>query len=158
VICRSTRAVTVTDAVLLADPPAPEQLSVYNESALSGPTASVPEVAFVPVQEPDAVHEVASVDDQVSVAVEPEATDAALAAKLTVGAVTMGSAEDPLPSLPPPQAASSRQATMPGNDRIVMWCHTILSPRCTRAEPPWRSASVRKIRASLCYFGYQEVI
>jgi hypothetical protein len=42
-------------------------------------------VALVPAQPPDAVHDVAFVDDQVSVTDEPETTEEALDVKVTVG-------------------------------------------------------------------------
>ena len=77
----------MTGTVRSVEPPAPEQLKVYDAVALKGPTSSDPEVAFVPDQPPDAVHEVASVEDQVSVSVSPDAIDAGLDVKVTVGAV-----------------------------------------------------------------------
>jgi len=96
---RASATVTVTDTVRLAEPPAPEQLKAYEASALSGPMDSDPDVTFVPDQPPEAVHEVASVEDQVSVTDEPDATDEALDVKLTVGGV--GGLSLPLPPLPP---------------------------------------------------------
>jgi hypothetical protein len=104
----------------LAEPPAPEQLSAYDTSASSGPTDSDPEVAFAPAQPPDAVHEVASVEDQVSVIDEPDATDAALEVNVTVGEAVGVGVGAALLSPPPPQAASSRVARNPRHDRIAM--------------------------------------
>jgi hypothetical protein len=46
----------------------------------------VPEVSSVPLQPPEAVQEVASVEDQVSVLLPPEETDVGLAERVTVGA------------------------------------------------------------------------
>lgn len=45
----------------------------------------MPLVPFVPFQSPDAVHDVAPVDDQASVAAPPEATAVGLAVNVTVG-------------------------------------------------------------------------
>jgi hypothetical protein len=50
----------------------------------AGETPSVPLVASVPVQPPDAVHEVASVLDQVSVELPPEGIVVGLALKVAV--------------------------------------------------------------------------
>jgi hypothetical protein len=52
---------------------------------LAGDTARVPLVAFVPVQPPEAVHEVALVEDQVTIETLPEVTLAGLAENDTVG-------------------------------------------------------------------------
>ena len=54
---------------------------------LVGDTASVPLVAFVPVQPPEAVHEVALVEDQVTVEMLPEVMLVGLAENATVGGV-----------------------------------------------------------------------
>ena len=90
---------------------------MYDTAALNGLTTSDPEVAFVPVHPPDAVHDVASVEDQVSVTEEPVTTEAALVVTVTVGAGSDDAGAGLLPSLPlpPPQAASSRLASKPGN-------------------------------------------
>jgi hypothetical protein len=55
---------------------------------LAGLTPWLPEVALVPVKalDPEAVHEVALADDQVSVLLEPLVIEAGLALRLTVGA------------------------------------------------------------------------
>jgi hypothetical protein len=76
-------------------------------------------VAFAPAQPPDAMHEVASVEDQVSVTDEPETTDAAFAVNVTVGADAELLLLLPLLP-PPPHAASSTVTTNPSNDRIAM--------------------------------------
>jgi len=52
---------------------------------LVGETASVPLVALVPVQPPVAVHDVALVEDQVSVELPPAVMPVGLADRLTVG-------------------------------------------------------------------------
>jgi hypothetical protein len=54
--------------------------------AVNAPLDSLPEVALLPVQAPEAVQEVALVDDQVSVDDPPLATDVGFAENDTVGA------------------------------------------------------------------------
>jgi hypothetical protein len=52
---------------------------------LFGDTVSVPLVAFVPVQPPEAVHEVALIEDQITSEALPEVTLVGLAEKDTLG-------------------------------------------------------------------------
>jgi hypothetical protein len=52
---------------------------------LVGDTARVPLVAFLPVQLPEAVHEVALVEDQVTIEILPEVMLVGLAENVTVG-------------------------------------------------------------------------
>jgi hypothetical protein len=54
--------------------------------ALRAPVPAEPLVALVPVQPPEAVHDVALVDDQLRVEVAPLATVLGLELKVTVGA------------------------------------------------------------------------
>jgi hypothetical protein len=83
-------APTVTVVEAEAEPPAPVQLSTYVAVAL-GVTVPVPEVAFVPLQPPEAVQEVASVELQVSALPLPAATVVGEALRETVGVgVTVG--------------------------------------------------------------------
>jgi hypothetical protein len=58
---------TVTLADWVTEPPAPVQASVNVAFAVRLLLVSLPEVAFVPVQPPLAVQDVALVDDQLSV-------------------------------------------------------------------------------------------
>ena len=71
---------------------------------LGGDTARVPLVAFVPVQPPPAVHEVALVEDQVAIEMLPEVMLVGLAESATVGTVT---SPPPLfdPGMPPAPAS-----------------------------------------------------
>ena len=55
------------------------------ELALNAPVLAVPDLAFVPLQRPDAVHDVALVDDQVNVLLAPLATVVGDADNVTVG-------------------------------------------------------------------------
>ena len=111
---------TETETVRLTEPPAPEQVNVYEAAASKGPVASDPDVAMEPDQPPEAVHEAASVVDQVSVTDEPVTTDAALEVNVRVGARPDESCVGLPPSVPPPQAASSRLASKPVNDRTAL--------------------------------------
>ena len=91
---------TVTDAE--PEPPAPVQDKVKELSpAVEIVTTSVPEVAFVPDQAPDAEQEVAFEVDQVRVEVFVKRTDVGSADKLTVGAGVTGAGGE-LPPPPPP--------------------------------------------------------
>lgn len=78
--------VTVTFTDCVADPPAPVQVSANAELAVRAPVDAVPDVALLPLQLPEAVQDVALVDDQVSVAAEPDTTDDGATASVTVGA------------------------------------------------------------------------
>jgi hypothetical protein len=64
-------ALTVTVAVCAAVPPAPLQVSVYAEVLVNAPVDWVPVIALAPDQAPEAAHEVAFVEDHVSVALLP---------------------------------------------------------------------------------------
>jgi hypothetical protein len=79
---------------------------------VSEPVDSPPEVALSPDQAPEAVQELAFVEDQVSAEGPPFATDGGFAASDTVGTGGGGGggAELPLPPLPPPQAERPRPA------------------------------------------------
>jgi hypothetical protein len=80
---------TVTDSVVEVPPrPSHARLNVLGD--VSAPVLSLPDVALVPVHEPEAVHVVASIDDQVSVAAWPEFTIVVLTESVTVGAATCG--------------------------------------------------------------------
>ena len=65
---------------------------------LVGDTASVPLMAFVPVQPPAAVHEVALVEDQVTVEILPEVMLVGLAENATVACAVAP------PEFPPTEA------------------------------------------------------
>jgi len=75
--------VTVTDA--LAVPPDPVQARANVLVLVNAPVDWLPEVALAPDQAPEAVQEVASVEDQVSVEDPPLAIDVGFAASDTVG-------------------------------------------------------------------------
>ena len=66
---------------------------------LVGDTARVPLVAFVPVQPPPAVHEVALVEDQVTIEILPELMLVGFADNATVGAGVDG--DEQLALVPP---------------------------------------------------------
>lgn len=77
-------AVTVTDCV--AEPPSPVQVRSYSVVFDNAPVDHVPLVATAPLQPPEAVHAVASVDLQVKVALAPLLTVVGSADSDTVGA------------------------------------------------------------------------
>ena len=93
---------TVTVTLCIAVPPAPVQLKVNVLVAASAPVDSLPSVALVPDQAPEAVQEAALVDDHVSVVALPFTTLVGLAPKLRVGSgrtvtVTFAEALPPAP-------------------------------------------------------------
>ena len=76
----------VTVAVIpLLVPPAPPQLNEYEVVAVRAPVLNVPLVAFVPLQPPEAVHEVAFVELHVNVEVPPLATTVGFATNVAIG-------------------------------------------------------------------------
>ena len=77
--------VTVTETDCLAVPPGPVQFKTYVAAALRAAVGSVPLVALEPLQEPEAVQEVASVELHVNVALLPLTTVLGLTLRLTVG-------------------------------------------------------------------------
>ena len=79
---------TVVDCV--ADPPAPVQVSEYVALLVKAPVLCEPEVPFVPDHVPEAVHEVAFVELQESVAEAPDVPELGLEDIATVGAVGLG--------------------------------------------------------------------
>ena len=69
-----------------AEPPTPVQVSVYLVDAPSTPVLCEPLVAWLPLHPPEAVHDVALVDDQVNVDRPPLATVLGDAVSVTAGA------------------------------------------------------------------------
>jgi len=94
-------AATVTVADWEAEPPAPLQVSVYVVVAVRAPVLWDPLVGSLPLQPPDAVQEVAFVDDHVSVAAAPLLTVLGLAEKATVGAGVVTVTVTDCAALPP---------------------------------------------------------
>jgi hypothetical protein len=94
--------VTVTDALAL--PPAPVQVMEKLVLVASAPLLSLPDSAFVPDQPPEAVQEVAPVDDQSRVEAWPLATVVGFAVSDAVGTADggAGGAGGVLPWVPPP--------------------------------------------------------
>ena len=78
--------VTVTVADWLVEPPAPMHVSVNVVFTVRFPVLCEPETALVPDHPPEAVHEVALVELQVSVEAVPETTGLGLVEMVTVGA------------------------------------------------------------------------
>jgi hypothetical protein len=101
--------VTVAVAIVLA-PPAPLQTNEYDVVAVSALVLSVPLVAFVPLQPPEAVQDVALVELHVSIDVPPLATEVGDALMDAVGVESIG-----VLLLPPPQAAMNKAAQAGAN-------------------------------------------
>jgi len=78
--------VTVTVADALWVPPAPVQERLNVLVLVSAPEDALPDVALAPDQPPEAVHDVAFVEDHVRVDDPPLATDCGLAVRDTLGA------------------------------------------------------------------------
>lgn len=97
-------AATVTVALLLAEPPAPEQFKLKVDVALSAPVDLEPDTACAPLQAPDAVQPVALVELQLRVEDWPLVIEPGDAEKLSVGAgvVAPPPVEPPPPVDPPP--------------------------------------------------------
>jgi hypothetical protein len=112
--------VTVADA--LAVPPNPVQARPKVLVLVNVPVDSLPEFNLAPDQPPEAVQEVALVDDQVSVEDPQLAADLGFAASDTVG--TGGGGGVPPWLLwelsPPPQAAIMRHRSRRPNERITV--------------------------------------
>ena len=94
-------------------PPGPVQASVKVASALRGPTDSEPLVPLVPLQPPDAVHEVASVLAQFRVVLPPAARFELPAVSDTVGAWVVAFVE--VDGCTPLVQAASATAMITGN-------------------------------------------
>ena len=77
---------TVTVADALEVPPEPMQARVNVLVTVNAPLDSLPETALLPDHAPEAVQELASVDDQVSIEESPLATEPGFAVSDTVGA------------------------------------------------------------------------
>ena len=76
----------MTVTLSLIEPPGPVQASVNTVLVVSAGVLSLPCACLVPVQPPEAVHEVALVDVQLSVEVPLTSTASGLALRSTVGA------------------------------------------------------------------------
>jgi hypothetical protein len=76
---------TVTVADCDAEPPAPLQVSVKFAVVVRPEVLVEPLIGFVPAQPPEAVQDVAFVEDQLSVEVAPFLTVLGLAVKVTAG-------------------------------------------------------------------------
>jgi hypothetical protein len=98
--------VTAAVAVLLV-PPVPVQINEYEVVVVSAPVLNVPLVALVPLQPPEAVHEVAFVELHVNVEAAPLATEVGAALSEAAGRPGV---LDESPVAPRPHAASSSTA------------------------------------------------
>jgi hypothetical protein len=92
---------TVTVADCDAEPPAPVQMSVYFVVAVSGAVLIEPLIGSDPVHPPEAVQEVALVDDQLNVDVAPLTIVLGLADKVMAGAGVVTDTVADCVALPP---------------------------------------------------------
>jgi hypothetical protein len=93
--------VTLTVVLCEAEPPAPVQAKVYLVAVVSFAVLCEPIVACVPLQPPEAVHEVALVDDQLSIDAAPLVTVLGAAARVTDGAGVVTETVADCAALPP---------------------------------------------------------
>ena len=96
-----------TVTLCVADPPVPVQTRVYFVVAVRSEVLAEPLVGSDPVQPPDAVHDVALVDDQVSEEPAPLATVVGLAVSVMAGAWVTETVADCV-ALPPPPPVQER--------------------------------------------------
>jgi hypothetical protein len=94
-------ALTVTVADCDALPPAPVQVSMYVDVVVSAPVDWEPFVAMAPDQAPEAVHEVALFDVQVSVELLPLLMALGPTLKVTTGAAGLTETVTDCTALPP---------------------------------------------------------
>jgi hypothetical protein len=94
-------AETETVADCDAEPPAPVQVRVNFVVALSAGVVCEPAVASEPLQPPEAVQAVASVDDQVNADVAPLLIVAGVAVRVTAGAGVVKDTVTDCAALPP---------------------------------------------------------
>ena len=92
---------TVTVVDCDAEPPVPVQVRVNFAVAVRAGVVCEPAVAFEPLQPPEAVQEVALVDDQVNAEVAPLLTVAGFAVKVTAGAGVVTDTIADCAALPP---------------------------------------------------------
>jgi hypothetical protein len=93
--------VTLTVVLCEAEPPAPVQAKVYLVAAASAAVLSEPLSASVPLHPPEAVHEVALLDDQLSVDPAPLVTVLGVALRVTDGAGVVTETVADCAALPP---------------------------------------------------------
>jgi len=134
---------TVTVADALCAPLAPEQVRLKVLLLVNAPEDSLPEVALAPDQPPEAVQDVASVEDQESVDDPPLVTDVGFAASDTVGtSVASGLLS---PSWPvcvwagSGQPASARASVSAGASRKFFACNVCILISCTNSQATRRS-------------------
>jgi hypothetical protein len=94
-------AITETVADCAAEPPAPAHVSMYLVVAVSAAVLWEPLVGFEPLQPPEAVQEVALLDDQTRDAALPPVIELGLALKLTLGAGALTETVADCAALPP---------------------------------------------------------
>jgi hypothetical protein len=110
---------TLAVATLLV-PPAPAQVNEYEPAIVRDPVLCVPLVGLVPLQLPEAVHEVALVEVHVSVDAPPLATEVGFAESVKVavpGTVTVAAAT----LLVPPAPTQVKEYVVVAVSATVLW-------------------------------------
>jgi hypothetical protein len=121
--------VSVADATLLA-PPAPLQANEYDVVALTAPVPCAPLIGNAPLQPPEAVHEVAFLEFQVSVDVRPGAMTEGLTLNVAEGmtfTVTVAG------ELVPPRPVQVSEYAVAVLTAAVLW---LPLPARTPLQPP----------------------
>ena len=116
------RGATLMMAVAtLLVPPVPLQIREYEVVVVSGPMVRLPLGARAPLQPPDAVHDTASVEFQVSMEMSPLATAACAALRDTVGGSTLAGV-----TTTPPHAASTKEEATAANRKYLCKARRVL--------------------------------
>ena len=141
---------TVTVTLRVIAPPAPVQLKSNVLVFASAPVDALPIVAFVPDHAPEAVQDVALVEDQVSVAAFPTNTLVGLALKVSVGSgrtVTI-TFEEVLPPSPTQVICNpARTRVLSSSPRMLRYAIVpMLSAENTKRRPKRRFALARRRR------------
>jgi hypothetical protein len=144
---------TVAVAILLV-PPAPVHVNENDVVAVSAPVLWLPLVASAPLQPPEAVHDVAADELQISVEAVPLLTVVCAAPRDAVGCGRLVEGVTPAP----PHAANTRDAAtgtnrIPGSQDLIVINHPRAIRNCTlvrdsiRSWPAARQAMLARVQA-----------
>jgi hypothetical protein len=123
---------TLTVAVAVAlEPPGPVQINEYEVADVRGPVLRVPLTASAPVQPPEAVQDVASVELHVSVEAAPLSMVVGLAASVAVGTGATVTVTDAV--LVPPAPVQVNEYEVVAVRALVLWVPLVAS---APVQPP----------------------
>ncbi|HKW84377.1 MAG TPA: hypothetical protein VJN68_11560 [Burkholderiaceae bacterium] len=130
----------MTNTLACAEPPAPVHVNVNVPSVYMPPVLSVPDVDRLPLQFPEATHEVALVVDHLSVLAQPGSRLVGLAVSVTVGrSAALDSVAPPahVPRIPTRASSANRVVVVMGADHR----HNISNSVClqTATSDGWNS-------------------